>query len=55
MISEQRDFIYYFHPVNKKKIVVEKSNRYPMQFVNALLDLIDLRYEYFAPLIKNCK
>ena len=53
-ITPQRGFMYYSHPVNKKKIVIEKGNRYPMQYVDALLELIDLRYEYFVPLIKNC-
>ena len=54
-ITPQRYFMYYFHPVNKRKIVVEKGNRYPMEYVNTLLGLIDLRYEYFVPLIKYCK
>jgi len=53
-ITDRRDFMYYSHPVNKKKIMIEKGNRYPMKYVNTLLELIDLRYEYFAPLIKNC-
>ena len=54
-ITPRRDFMYYSHPENKKKIMIEKGNRYPMQYVDTLLELIDLRYEYFIPLIKNCK
>ena len=50
-ITPRPDFMYYYHPVNKKKIMIEKGNRYPMQYVDTLLGLIDLRYEYFVPLI----
>lgn len=53
--SYDKGFLYYGHPQLQNKVVVQKSNKLPMQYVNALLQTINLKYEYFSPLIRRCR